>query len=577
MKRQWTIGRRIYALAGFLSLVIAGIATFAIFRILTLKTISESISGDSMPGLAAAAEMNQAQTANYIRTYRLVLAKTSEERKAIHAEITLMSAKNRDSIDRYEKTICDSEDRQLFNTFKVAREEYGKVRSRFFELAETNNAEAIKMAEGELKSAYSLNDQTSEAILVYNAKMGERRAKLLSAEVQTSLILLMVASGVCLLVGLIASGFMVRRTNAILGGVVNSVSCGAEQIASAAGQVSSASQSLAEGAGEQASSLEETSSSLEEMSSMTKRNAESARQAKDLANQTKSAAEAGSQNVQAMSQSMDRIQASSDEMRQAMGAVKESNNEVAKIIKTIDEIAFQTNILALNAAVEAARAGEAGMGFAVVADEVRNLAQKSAAAARETADKIEAAIGRTEAGVRVSEKVVDDLTAVLEQSRQVASSLNGIEHKSKEVDVLVGEIAAASLEQSQGIEQVNTAVTQMDKVTQSNAANAEESASAAEELNAQAESMRESVDELQALVGGKSEGGGQKAERGQKTDRKKQMPFRATPTSLGANMPRVIGANGSRARKISAATQAPAKEGGRSGQEMPMAGDFKDF
>jgi methyl-accepting chemotaxis protein len=199
---------------------------------------------------------------------------------------------------------------------------------------------------------------------------------------------------------------------------------------------------------------------------------------------------------------MDRIQGSSNELRQAMGAVKESNNEVAKIIKTIDEIAFQTNILALNAAVEAARAGEAGMGFAVVADEVRNLAQKSAAAARETASKIEAAISRTEAGVRVSEKVVEDLKAVLEQSRQVESSLKGIEEKSREVNGLVGEIAAASLEQSQGIEQVNTAVSQMDKVTQSNAANAEESASAAEELNAQAENLKEAVNELLAMVDG---------------------------------------------------------------------------
>jgi methyl-accepting chemotaxis protein len=306
------------------------------------------------------------------------------------------------------------------------------------------------------------------------------------------------------------------------------------------------------------------------MSSMTKRNAESAKQAKELANNTKSAAEAGSQCVQAMSQSMDRIQESSAQMRQAMGAVKESNNEVAKIIKTIDEIAFQTNILALNAAVEAARAGEAGMGFAVVADEVRNLAQKSAAAARETAAKIEAAISRTEAGVRVSEKVVDDLKAVLEQSRQVESSLKGIELKSKEVNGLVGEIASASLEQSQGIEQVNTAVCQMDKVTQSNAANAEESASAAEELNAQAENLKESVNDLLTMVGG--DNGVKNATRHTVLAARSTKPHHSQPT--------LIKGNGA-AKRSHNATQRDAelapKEAVKDRGSIPMAGDFKDF
>ncbi|HYG35183.1 MAG TPA: methyl-accepting chemotaxis protein, partial [Clostridia bacterium] len=157
---------------------------------------------------------------------------------------------------------------------------------------------------------------------------------------------------------------------------------------------------------------------------------------------------------------------------------------------TIDEIAFQTNILALNAAVEAARAGEAGMGFAVVADEVRSLAQRSAQAAKETAAKIEGAISNTTQGVELSAKV--------------AQALNEIVARSREVDELASEVAAASREQSQGVDQINLAVGQMDKVTQSNAASAEESASAAEELNAQAEAMKESVAELLKLVGNAS-------------------------------------------------------------------------
>jgi len=173
-------------------------------------------------------------------------------------------------------------------------------------------------------------------------------------------------------------------------------------------------------------------------------------------------------------------------MSQAMQALKDSSNDIAKIIRAIDEIAFQTNILALNAAVEAARAGEAGMGFAVVADEVRNLAQRSAQAAKETAAKIDGAITSTAQGVQISAKVADTLGEIVAKVRQV--------------DDLVSEVASASKEQTTGIVQINAAVGQMDKVTQSNAASAEECAAAAEELNAQAATMKQAVGELTRLV-----------------------------------------------------------------------------
>jgi methyl-accepting chemotaxis protein len=176
------------------------------------------------------------------------------------------------------------------------------------------------------------------------------------------------------------------------------------------------------------------------------------------------------------------------EMTQAMAAIDSSSAEVAKIVKNIDEIAFQTNILALNAAVEAARAGEAGAGFAVVAEEVRSLAQRSAAAAKETANKIEAAISSERNGSLSCDKVRESLTHIAD--------------KVSATDALVGEIAAAAREQAQGIEQINTAITQMDQVTQSNSASAEESASAAEELDAQAALLKDMVGQLRRLVGG---------------------------------------------------------------------------
>jgi methyl-accepting chemotaxis protein len=259
-----------------------------------------------------------------------------------------------------------------------------------------------------------------------------------------------------------------------INGVIGGLGDGAGQVASASEQLSSSSQQMSEGASEQASSLEEVSSSLEEMASMTKQNAQNARQANTMATQADSAAESSREAMGKMNEAIERI--------------KNSSDETAKIIKTIDEIAMQTNLLALNAAVEAARAGEAGRGFAVVAEEVRNLAQRSAEAAKNTADLIEGAQRNAESGVS--------------SSTEVSTALDQITESVKKVAQLIAEVTAASDEQSQGIDQVNTAVAQMDQVTQSNAANAEESASASEELSSQAQSLNAMVNQLIAIVGG---------------------------------------------------------------------------
>jgi methyl-accepting chemotaxis protein len=285
--------------------------------------------------------------------------------------------------------------------------------------------------------------------------------------------------GVIVIGGLGLSFFMARSISQPINRVIEGLSDGADQVASGSSQVSSASQSLADGASEQAAGIEETSSSVEEMSSMTRQNANNANQANTLMAETSKVVDDANHSMAELTESMKEITAASE--------------ETAKIIKTIDEIAFQTNLLALNAAVEAARAGEVGAGFAVVADEVRNLAMRAADAAKNTANLIEGTVKKIKTGS-------DIVTKTNEAFGKVATG-------SKKVSELVGEITAASNEQAQGIEQISKSVAEMDKVVQKNAANAEESASASEEMNAQAEQMKDFVGELVTLVGGRNGNG----------------------------------------------------------------------
>jgi methyl-accepting chemotaxis protein len=472
--KDWTIKKRIAL--GFASILMltALVGAAGLLAISRIEAHFSAVVDDALPGVTLAGKIKSLVAQRQLDLLCLLNAKTPAESRHYEEDAAACAGTVLKSLQAFQGTVFRADDRQAYQKVADARGGYNNLYDDALadcRAGRTNQALAkINLA---LQPAFTAYLTALDELFEANAQYGQLASQRVQGTTRmanwtvTGLTLLAVLAGAAL------AWAITGGLNRLLHRVAGEIDRASEEISLASGQISCSGQTLAQGASEQAASLEETSASLEEIASMTRRNAEHADHAKKLAAQTRSAADTGFNDMREMSQAMD--------------AIKSSSNNIGKIIKTIDEIAFQTNILALNAAVEAARAGEAGMGFAVVADEVRNLAQRSAQAARETADKIQDSITRGQHGVDISAKV--------------AASLHEIVEKARTVDELLGQIAAASAEQSQGIAQVNSAVNQLDQVTQTNAGSAEENAGAAENLNTQAAALKSDVGALARLVG----------------------------------------------------------------------------
>jgi methyl-accepting chemotaxis protein len=369
---------------------------------------------------------------------------------------------------------ANAEERTAVNQIRGGLEQWLAGFAQFADLSTNGKAdEASQVALKTLTPVIdALQKQTSELGRISRARQDHATDLTFSAMRTNEALnwILTLAIALAASAALVLVGGMTKTLRAI----ANSVAIGAREVSGAATQVSGASQSLAQGSSEQAGSLEETSAATQQINSMAHRNTENAEAS------VKIAIESGAQ--------FEEANRALDQMVVASNDIEASSNKISKIIKVIEEIAFQTNILALNAAVEAARAGEAGMGFAVVADEVRNLAQRSSQAAKDTTALIEESIQRSRGGKTTVEKVATALRTVTEESGKIK--------------VLVEEVNLGSREQARGIEEVSKSINQMEQVTQRTAAEAEEIAAAAEQLKAQSVSMSATADQLSQFVDG---------------------------------------------------------------------------
>ncbi len=528
MKRFTQISVSGRLIAGFsMMIIIMGIIGFlGYFSTDRIQNNLEEIFTVRLPGIDYLVETDRDLQQLLVAERSMIFAEvSSDEFKKFIEEYETKFKQSQERWEKFKTLATSGEEKALLNKYESDRKEWEVLSRRVVDARKADTregrSEALDLTLGQAKKKFEEMRASLNALTETNLKNAQKAHKSASSTYQQTVLILIGTIAAGLVIGILLMLAIRRAIMGPLNSVIHGLTEGAELVASASSQVASASQALAQGSSQQAAGLEETSSSIEEMASMTRQNADNAHQANILMMETSRVVEEANGSMGQLTGSMREISAASE--------------ETANIIKTIDEIAFQTNLLALNAAVEAARAGEAGAGFAVVSDEVRNLALRAAEAAKNTASLIEGTVKKVKDGGDIVAKTNEAFSKVTSGTQKIGG--------------LVSEISAASNDQAQGIEQINKAVSEMDKVVQKNAASAEESASASEEINGQANKMKKFVADLVTLAGSNGYGNGSKGylvSRGGSSDKKSggrslpTAPLSSRPNKISGGMKKSI-------------------------------------